>query len=118
MTVDDWHWDFNTGNGDMGNQGVHQMDIARWGLGLDALPTQVRSLGCRLGYVDDANTPNTQVSTFDYGDKQLIFEVRGLKTPDYKGAKIGVVFHGRAYVLFRYVKSKTGFPCVVKSRGL
>ncbi len=89
----DWHWDFNTGNGDMGNQGVHQMDLARWGLGQDTLPTAVRSAGCRLGYVDDANTPNTQVSTFDYGDQQLIFEVRGLKTSGYKGAGIGVVFH-------------------------
>ena len=89
----DWHWDFNTGNGDIGNQGVHQMDLARWGLGRDTLPTSVRSGGCRLGYVDDANTPNTQTSICDYGDQQLIFEVRGLKTPQYKGAHIGVVFH-------------------------
>ena len=90
----DWHWNFKTGNGDMGNQGVHQMDIARWGLGVDTLPTSIMSLGGRVGYVDDADTPNTQVSLFDYGDKQLIFEVRGLKTPAYKGASLGVVFEG------------------------
>ncbi|MAW59856.1 MAG: dehydrogenase [Planctomycetes bacterium] len=91
----DWHWNFATGNGDLGNQGVHQMDIARWGLGVDTLPSVVQSIGGRVGYVDDGNTPNTQVALFDYGpEKQLIFEVRGLKTPAYKGASIGVVFEG------------------------
>ncbi len=88
----DWHWDFNTGNGDVGNQGVHQMDIARWGLGRDDLPAAVTSCGGRLGYDDDGNTPNTLISSFDYGDQHLIFEVRGLKTDPYRGARIGVVF--------------------------
>ncbi len=89
----DWHWDYNTGNGDLGNQGVHQMDIARWGLGLDALPKRVISCGGRLGYDDDADTPNTLVSTFDYGTRQLVFEVRGLRTGAYRDVTIGVVFH-------------------------
>jgi predicted dehydrogenase len=90
----DWHWDFNTGNGDLGNQGIHQMDIARWGLGADALSRNVVSYGGRFGYEDAANTPNTEVTVHDYGDKTLVFEVRGLKTDDYKGAKIGVIFEG------------------------
>ena len=90
----DWHWNFATGNGDLGNQGVHQMDIARWGLGVGTLPTHIQSVGGRVGYVDDGNTPNTQLALFDYGEQQLIFEVRGLKTPGYKGASIGVVFEG------------------------
>lgn len=89
----DWHWDFHTGNGDLGNQGVHQMDIARWGLGMDRLPDRVVSLGGRLGYDDDGNTPNTMISQYDYGDQQIIFEVRGLKTGPYRTAHIGVVFH-------------------------
>lgn len=89
----DWHWDFNTGNGDIGNQGVHQMDIARWGLGHKGLPDRVISCGGRLGYDDDGDTPNTLVTCMDYGDQKLIFEVRGLPTKPYKGAKIGVVFH-------------------------
>jgi len=88
----DWHWNFATGNGDLGNQGVHQMDIARWGLGVDHLPAHVMSLGGRVGYVDDGNTPNTMLSLFDYGEQQLLFEVRGLKTPGYRNASIGVVF--------------------------
>jgi len=89
----DWHWDFNTGNGDLGNQGVHQMDIARWGLGRAGLPTSVLSCGGRIGYDDDGDTPNTQIATFDYGDKQLIFEVRGLPTKPYRETHIGVIFH-------------------------
>ena len=89
----DWHWDFNTGNGDIGNQGVHQMDIARWGLNKSALPERVVSCGGRLGYVDDANTPNTLVTLLDYGDQKLIFEVRGLSTKGYRGAGVGVIFH-------------------------
>lgn len=89
----DWHWVYNTGNGDIGNQGVHQMDIARWGLGQDALPTSVISCGGRLGYDDDGNTANTQIAVYDYGDSQAIFEVRGLPTDAYKTAHIGTIFH-------------------------
>jgi len=92
----DWHWVFNTGNGDIGNQGVHQMDIARWGLGRDSLPRRVVSCGGRLGYDDDGNTPNTQIALFDYGDQELIFEVRGLETGGYRKTHIGVVFHCEA----------------------
>jgi predicted dehydrogenase len=90
----DWHWVFNTGNGDIGNQGVHQMDIARWGLGLDDFPQRVVSCGGRLGYDDDGETPNTQIALYDYGPKQIVFEVRGLETGPYHTAHIGVVFHG------------------------
>ncbi|TWT97814.1 Inositol 2-dehydrogenase [Botrimarina colliarenosi] len=74
----DWHWDFNTGNGDMGNQGIHQMDIARWFLGEDRLAPRVLSIGGRLGYDDAGDTPNTQVAYFDYEAAPLIFETRGL----------------------------------------
>ncbi|MEW6071729.1 MAG: Gfo/Idh/MocA family oxidoreductase [Planctomycetota bacterium] len=90
----DWHWVFNTGNGDIGNQGVHQMDIARWGLGVETHPRRVASCGGRLGYVDDGNTPNAQVVWLDYGDKEIVFEVRGLATDPYRGTGIGVVFFG------------------------
>jgi predicted dehydrogenase len=74
----DWHWDFNTGNGDMGNQGIHQMDVARWLLGVDKLAPRVLSIGGRLGYEDAGNTPNSQITYFDYPDAPLIFETRGL----------------------------------------
>ncbi|MBI5768305.1 MAG: Gfo/Idh/MocA family oxidoreductase [Verrucomicrobia bacterium] len=74
----DWHWDYVTGNGDVGNQGIHQMDVARWFLGASGLPRHTVSVGGRLGYVDDGNTPNTQVVLHDYATAPLIFEVRGL----------------------------------------
>jgi len=111
----DWHWQRLYGNGDSGNQGPHQTDIARWGLGMDRHPSSVISYGGRLGYqaerqddsyIDAGDTPNTEVSIFDYGDKCLVFETRGLSVDDCadeelnrlfgsnKGGKVGVVFYG------------------------
>jgi predicted dehydrogenase len=74
----DWHWLHVTGNGDVGNQGIHQMDVARWFLGEKGLPRRTLSIGGRLGYVDDGDTPNTQVVVHDYATAPLAFEVRGL----------------------------------------
>ncbi|HEY0862831.1 MAG TPA: Gfo/Idh/MocA family oxidoreductase [Lacunisphaera sp.] len=74
----DWHWIYAYGNGDVGNQGIHQMDVARWFLGESGLPRHTLSVGGRLGYVDDGETPNTQVIIHDYATAPLIFEVRGL----------------------------------------
>ncbi len=88
-----WHWFWATGNGDIGNQGIHQMDIARWFLGEPALAPRTLSVGGRLGYVDDAETANSQIVVHDYPKAPLIFEVRGLPTDSYHGAKIGVVAH-------------------------
>ncbi len=94
----DWHWVWNTGNGDLGNQGIHQMDIARRFTGETALPPKVFSVGGRVGYVDDGETPNSMFVFHDYEKAPLIFEVRGL--PDktdgkemdkYRGASVGVI---------------------------
>lgn len=73
-----WHWFWDTGNGDIGNQGVHEMDVARWAIKDATLPKSVWSLGGRFGYDDQGQTPNTQMAVFDYGDALLLFEVRGL----------------------------------------
>jgi hypothetical protein len=95
-----WHWFWDTGNGDIGNQGVHEMDIARWGLGQTGLPKSVVSTGGKFAYDDDQETPNTQLASFDFGDSQLIFEVRGLLTGDEGGLPfrgghtIGNLFYG------------------------
>ena len=76
-----WHWFWDFGNGDIGNQGVHEMDIARWSLGR-TLPQSVVSLGGRYvdepDFKDQGETPNQLVSVFDYGDTLLLFETRGL----------------------------------------
>src|SRR5436309_2270504 len=74
----DWHWVWNTGCGDLGNQGIHEMDVARWFLGVMELSPRVLSVGGRLGYIDDGETPNTMVIYHDYPQAPLIFEVRGL----------------------------------------
>lgn len=90
----DWHWQWAYGNGELGNQGVHQLDLARWGLGLQCLPESVFSFGGQLGPPDARETPNTQVVVYSFADKRLVFEVRGLATPPHRNAKIGVVFEG------------------------
>ena len=95
-----WHWFWDTGNGDIGNQGVHEMDIARWGLGREGLPQGVVSTGGKYIYRDDQETPNTQIATFDYGDAELVFEVRGIFTgaegslPVEGGNTVGNLFYG------------------------
>ncbi|HEY3862316.1 MAG TPA: Gfo/Idh/MocA family oxidoreductase [Verrucomicrobiae bacterium] len=94
----DWHWFWDYGAGDLGNQGIHEMDVARWFLGENTLSPRVLSIGGRLGYEDDAETPNTLITFHDYEKAPLIMEVRGLpeKTDStamdkYKGVNIGVV---------------------------
>lgn len=74
----DWHWQWPTGNGDLGNQGIHQVDVARWIIGDEGLPTRMISIGGRVGYADDGETPNTQLVFYDYPSAPLLFEVRGL----------------------------------------
>ena len=74
----DWHWQFQTGNGDLGNQGIHQMDMCRWALGVDELASSVRSIGGRFGYDDDGDTPNSMLTVLDYDIAPILFEVRGL----------------------------------------
>lgn len=96
----DWHWIWEYGNGDLGNQGVHEMDKARWGIQKQELPKSAVSVGGRFGYVDDGETANSQLSMFDYGDVAMLFEVRGLDTKDYKGVKIGNIWFGdKGYVV-------------------
>src|ERR1043166_1519997 len=93
----DWHWVWNTGCGGLGNQGIHEMDVARWFLGVMELSPRVFAVGGRLGYVDDGETPNTMVIYHDYPEAPLIFEVRGLPSKSgskemdhYKGLRSGV----------------------------
>jgi len=74
----DWHWDWQTGNGDLGNMGIHFMDSCRWALDKAELPRHVMSIGGRFGYEDDGQTPNTLITFLDYEPVPIIFEVRGL----------------------------------------
>jgi len=89
-----WHWFWPYGNGDIGNQGVHQMDIATWGMN-KGLPNKVFSMGGRYTYEDQGETPNTQVATLKYPDGTMtVFEVRGRATNAEGDQKVGNLFYG------------------------
>ncbi len=106
----DWHWIWAYGNGDFGNQGVHEADKARWGLNIPGLPKSVVTVGGRFGYVDDGETPNTELALYDFGTAKMIFEVRGLDTEGYKGAKVGNIWFGdKGYVVCPSYHSGTAF---------
>ncbi len=76
-----WHWHWDYGNGDTGNQGPHQFDIARWGLNHKDYPVRVRSYGGYFAYKSSQETPNTQTSIFEYADGTILeFGTRGLYT--------------------------------------
>lgn len=95
-----WHWFWDTGNGDIGNQGIHELDYARWGLNRTGNPKTVVSGGGKYVYSDDQETPNVQTAEFDYGGALLTFEVRGLPTGSEGdlsvrgGNFIGIQFYG------------------------
>jgi predicted dehydrogenase len=115
-----WHWFWDTGNGDIGNQGVHEMDVALWGLDRSDWPVAVTSTGGKFVWQDDQETPNTQQTTFDFGDAQMTFDVRNLPTQpeNFNGAihpnYVGNIFYGEAGFLcvngdgIQVYKSKVG----------
>lgn len=79
----DWHWDFHTGNGDMGNQSVHEIDMVYWLLGHPGLPSEVRSFGNRFAWHDGGNTPNMQAVWCKWGGADVILETNDMKiSPD------------------------------------
>ena len=74
-----WHWMWDYGNGDLGNQGIHQVDMARWGLGVK-YPTKISAIGGHFMFDDDQETPNTLSASYEFDDggkkKMMTFEVR------------------------------------------
>lgn len=75
-----WNWFWDTGAGDITNAGAHEMDLCRWGLGDPGMANGAFSSGGKYVYDDDQEAPNTQLSTFDYGGREMVFEIRGLVT--------------------------------------
>jgi predicted dehydrogenase len=88
-----WHWFWDYGTGDTGNDGIHQIDIARWGLGVE-MPKAVSCSGGQLFYDDDHETPDTQVATFEYDDVYLMFEMRLWTLYPLEGHDNGNIFYG------------------------
>jgi predicted dehydrogenase len=90
-----WHWHWDYGNGDTGNQGPHQFDIARWGLGENAHPVKIRSVGGYYGEPSSQETPNLQTTVYEYADGKILeFGTRGGYTNDEGTQKIGNLFYG------------------------
>ncbi len=90
-----WHWFWDYGCADIGNQGPHEMDIARWGMNKRVHPKKIKCVGGYYAFDSDQETPNTQFATFEYDDGKIIqFEVRGLYTNAEDGILIGNLFFG------------------------
>ncbi len=102
-----WTWWYHFGTGDMGNDGVHDIDYTRWGLGVDTHPTKVAALGGKYEFDDDMEFPDTQQVTFEYpGDGQpgnrklLIYEQRLWSTNYPHNTDSGAEFYGTKGQMF------------------
>ena len=90
-----WHWFWDTGNSDLGNQGIHQTDIGRWALGQYTHPVRINGMGNFFVWDSDQETPNIQILEFEYEDGSVLhFEVRGLGTNAEAGMRIGNLIFG------------------------
>ena len=114
-----WHWFWDFGNGEIGNQGIHQLDIARWAMPAGAAPQSVISLGGRFGYEDQGQTPNTQFTVIDFGGPKLFFEDRGLVTG--KTSKVTNEFYTDLGVIKEgkfFPKGKSAGEPIVRSKAI
>jgi predicted dehydrogenase len=103
----DWHWWYNFGTGDIGNDGAHELDIARWGLGVEGLPSTATALGGKYYFDDDQQFPDTATCAYEWpGDgrvgqrRQLIFEMRIWSKSLPYNCDTGVEFYGTEGMLF------------------
>ena len=103
----DWHWWHNFGTGDIGNDGVHDMDIARWGLGVTGLPSLATAIGGKYYFDDDQQFPDTATCAFEWpGDgsvgqrRQLIFEMRIWSRSYPHNCDSGIEWYGTKGMLF------------------
>lgn len=101
----DWHWSWDTGNGDLANIGIHEFDVGRWVAGHDGAPRRVLSLGGRYVVDDAAETPNTQLTVMDYAGVPVFLENRGLP------AKSGVNYMDNVHGVRQgvYVQCEEGY---------
>lgn len=89
-----WHWTWHYGNGELGNNGVHSLDLSRWGMGVD-YPVRVASSGGRYRFEDDQETPDSHIVSFEFEDKkQIVWEGLSCSRLGIDGASFGVTFHG------------------------
>ncbi len=132
----EWHWFWSTGNGEIGNNGIHTIDVARWGLNQNAPPRRVMSIGGRYAVEDSAETPNTQIAIMDYEPAPLICEIRNVRKGrgndaigEFRGVARGLVIDceggycterpsGEMEVFDRQGKSIKQFPSIGADREM
>ncbi len=96
-----WHWNWDYGTGDLGNDGIHDLDIARWGLGVTS-PSTATCAGAKWAHDDDQQVPDTQIATFTFPESKaiLVYEQRLWSPYVQEGYENGVAFYGtKGYIL-------------------
>ena len=88
-----WHWFWNWGTGELGNNGIHALDLCRWGLAVD-YPKRVTCGGGKFFFDDDQQTPDTQIATFNFGDSAINWEHRTWHRRGFEGQSWGATFYG------------------------
>lgn len=88
-----WHWFWHWGTGELGNNGIHALDVCRWGMGVD-YPQRVVCGGGRYHFHDDQQTPDTQIATFHFGDRAINWEHRTWNHRGFEDADFGIAFYG------------------------
>ena len=100
-----WHWFWNWGTGELGNNGIHCVDVARWGLNLDPqTPVKVSSSGGKYLFDDDMETPDTQIVTWEFPTTCLVYEHRIWTDHPTEGEKFGIAFYGEKGTLIIDIK--------------
>ena len=115
-----WHWTWNYGNGDVGNQGIHETDMCMWGLGVDQFPNKITAMGGKFVFDDDKITPEVLTTLYHYPDlKKIIqFEVRPWYTNDEGGASVGNIFYGsEGYMVIKGYDTYDTFLGPKKEKG-
>ena len=88
-----WHWFWQWGTGELGNNGIHSLDICRWGLNVDS-PRRVAASGGKYFFDDDQQTPDTHIVTYDFGDSAITWEGRNWHRRGFEGTMFGIAFYG------------------------
>ncbi len=88
-----WHWFWNWGTGELGNNGIHALDLCRWGLQVD-YPRRVVAGGGKYFFDDDQETPDTHTVTYDFGDKAITWEGRNWHRRGFENSTFGFAFYG------------------------
>lgn len=115
----DWHWFWEYGNAELGNNGPHILDLCRWAIGAEEFPTSVSSIGGRYVWDDNGQTPNTHILRYEYAKAPITFEIRDLPTATgkrdtckYRGLSYGIVVEGEDATYIGFDNGK-----VVDSQG-